>query len=658
MSNTWRGLIFAVVLAALICGLIGLFDAVGTTIAIGVAVVGLILLWPETWPRLDIVLVRLLGAVAVAVLVLAGLNFLAFQVGLRHLPIWLGLILAVGVFGLVAYWYLQRAGWRKWLAGLVAGGLAGFLILGLPWILNKQDTDRVLEAKQVPSQLDVAIIGDGRRHRFLPPLASDSTLGEFDVAYSIGFAHGEEVTWTLLGESDPEVALEALAQGDDAPVEQGVPEPRPEADSILLLLVDGTAPVSTHPASLAERKAIRRGEVGRWRRIAAEATPGASAFALLQTTDKRRLRRWEEFGPAGSVFSIQELGSQSVTDTAVQLASSAPTSPVDQGLALAFRPILLFDGEEGAPWPLAIGPMFRNHLVKLCREELTADCGEPLDRAAELESGGTHLELDLPSSTELQHLAQHELEAYRGEREPPARPKGIDTAIYVHPVSLTREGQNLLYLDYWWYLPENPVEVGGGILCGAGFVIPGVTCLSHQSDWEGMTVVVDRTGPEPKILAVHYAQHDSVVRYGWDQLRTSWEGNPRVQRLVAGIEDASTRPVVFVAKGTHASYPIPCSSDCKQMANPDLGEGPYYGGRGWIGNYTDACLASSCVELLPTRVRGTEPALWNAYDGPWGKRSCLLAYCDSGSPPPAPGQQDRYEDPTVYDEKGKLRASP
>jgi hypothetical protein len=657
MSVSSKGVFFAVVLAALICGLIGLFDAVGTLIAIGVAVVGLTLLWPDNWLRLDVVLVRLLGAVAVAVLVLAGLNFLAFQAGLHHLSIKLGLVLAVGVFGLVAFWYLQRAGWRKWRAGLVGGGLAVFLILVLPWFVNKKDADSVPKVEQVPSKLDVAIISDGSRYRSLPRLSSNPALGEFDVSYSIGFAHGKEVSWTLLEETDPDVALEALAEGNGARVEQGVPEPRPGADSILLLLVDGTAPASVDPASLAERTTIQRGEVGRWRRIAAETTPGVSAFALLQTTDRKRLRRWEEFGPAGSVFSIQELGSQSVTDTAVQLASSASTSPVDLGLAIAFRPILLFDEEEPVPWPLSIGALFKGHLVKLCHEEITADCGDPLDRPAELENGGTHLEFDIPSSTELQHLAQRELEAYRGEREPPARPEGVATTIYVHPVSLTREGQSLLYLDYWWYLPDNPVEVGGGILCGAGFVIQGVTCLSHQSDWEGLTVVVDRTDPEPEILAVHYAQHDSVVRYGWERLRSSWEGNPRVQRLVAGIEDASTRPVAFVAKGTHATYPIPCPSDCEQTAHPELGEGSHYGGRGWIGNYTDACLASYCVQPLPTRVRGTEPALWNAYDGPWGKRSCFLAYCDSGSPPTAPGQQDRYEDPTVYDEKGKLKAS-
>src|SRR5262249_28280148 len=92
------------------------------------------------------------------------------------------------------------------------------------------------------------------------------------------------------------------------------------------------------------------------------------------------------------------------------------------------------------------------------------------------------------------------------------------TAIYVHPVSVTHDdGRRLLYLDYWWYLAYNPVELGGGALCGAGLVISGVTCPSHQSDWEGVTVVVDRTG-KPRLLAVQYAQHSDVVRYPWSLL--------------------------------------------------------------------------------------------------------------------------------------------
>jgi hypothetical protein len=227
-------------------------------------------------------------------------------------------------------------------------------------------------------------------------------------------------------------------------------------------------------------------------------------------------------------------------------------------------------------------------------------------------------------------------------------PPGAGSTIYVHPVSVRHNHRELLYLDYWWYLPDNPVALGGGALCGAGLVIAGVTCQNHESDWEGMTVVVDRTETEPRMTAVQYAQHDKVISYGWGLLRKRWESEPKVAELVAKIGDASTRPLAFVAKGTHATYPTPCGN-CFQVANTDVGEEPHHGNLAWVGDNTGACGKSSCLQMLPTHHGGRKPALWNAYDGTWGEHDCLLTYyCDSGTPPTAPGHQKRYLSPTHY----------
>jgi hypothetical protein len=59
------------------------------------------------------------------------------------------------------------------------------------------------------------------------------------------------------------------------------------------------------------------------------------------------------------------------------------------------------------------------------------------------------------------------------------------------------------------------------------------------------------------------------------------------------------------------------------------------------------CIATNCVRLIPTRHRGADPALWNAYDGVWGDRSCILrgAYCTAELSPGAPATQGRYQDP-------------
>lgn len=162
-------------------------------------------------------------------------------------------------------------------------------------------------------------------------------------------------------------------------------------------------------------------------------------------------------------------------------------------------------------------------------------------------------------------------------------------------------------------------------------------------------MVVDRTNTKPRIKAVQYAQHDNVVSYSWGELRERWE-QPRFQALVADVSDASSRPLAFVARGTHATYPTPCPRNCHQVAKSDVGEEPHDGKLLWVGDLTDACGRASCLQMLPTREGGAKPALWNAYNGPWGERHCFLTYyCDSGSPPTSPGKQGRYEHPASYD---------
>jgi len=658
MSIPWKTVAAMAIALALALGLIGVGDALNPWVGVAVAAVVVLLLWPSSWFRLDLLVVRAVGAALVAILILAGVNVVTNALGLGRLPIWLGLILALVVFGLAAFWYLRRCSCTVPAAGAGAAALAVGLILVAPYVVGKLKTDssEVPPPEPVASELDVFIVGDGSRHAPPPQLPPNPAVAEFDVHYSVGFARGEEVRWTLVDGADAGEALRIAARGDAAPTVNSAPLPRPRAETVLLLLPDGTPPVSEDPASLPNVSG-KPGEVDRWRTIAASAAGATTpAFALLQTTDRERLGRWREFASPGGVASAQD-GRQAVTDEAVHLLIEAPTSQADLTLAMSYRPILLFDRAEPVPWPLSVNALFNEGRITLCHDEgLATKCDEePLKRSSELVSGGTHLQIRTRKSRELRHLAKTELEAQEREPDPtaapegPGPPPGAGSTIYVHPVSLERDGKNLLYLDYWWYLPDNPVGVGGGALCGAGFVIPGVTCQNHQSDWEGMTVVVNRTELEPRVVAVQYAQHDSVVKYGWAQLRARWEGDPRVQSLVSGIEDASTRPLAFIAEGTHATYPLPCR-DCQQVAHSDIGEAPHRGDFGWVGNQTEACGRSSCLQMIPTRTEGTEPALWNAYDGPWGERHCFLTYyCDSGSPPTAPGHQERYEHPNRYD---------
>lgn len=213
-----------------------------------------------------------------------------------------------------------------------------------------------------------------------------------------------------------------------------------------------------------------------------------------------------------------------------------------------------------------------------------------------------------------------------------------------------------MYLDYWWYLDGNPAKVASGTTCGIGLAMPGKTCFDHPSDWEGMTVVVDRTGGDATPVALQFAEHKDVVRYDFAQVQDYWAQRrktpptwmtPQLRQNLAAIKDIDQRPLAFVARGTHATYWTLCrKKKCPQVASgaPD---NRHNGGKSWPANDTVHCLATNCVRLIPTRHRGTDPALWNAYDGVWGDRSCILrgAYCTAELSPGAPATQGRYENP-------------
>jgi hypothetical protein len=108
---------------------------------------------------------------------------------------------------------------------------------------------------------------------------------------------------------------------------------------------------------------------------------------------------------------------------------------------------------------------------------------------------------------------------------------------------------------------------------------------------------------------------------------------------------------VFVAQGTHASYPTSCPHDkCSVGGVPGIAakrpfkENRHDGRVPWLGNHDGRC-ASICLAALPTRRNGA-PARWNAFDGFWGTTKCALGlFCSSAQPPRAPAAQHRYRSP-------------
>jgi hypothetical protein len=652
-----------------------------------------------TWRRLGervlaalcAAIIATLALVSLAVVIRLGLDLASIDGGL---PIWLGLGLALLVFTGVAAWYLHGS-WLgapartparlrgltipsphwSWKASFIcAGSLALALIVGGPllaaWL--QPGPKPVPKSKAVVSQIDVMIVSERPSATAAPApsarLAPYARSDGLKVRYSVGFADGRGVRWTLTGADKQTDALAALRDPDA----RGVPAPAPlkDADSVLLLLVDGTPPVVDDPGALPERTRspdeIER-EIARWRAIAdGAAPPGTPAYALLDSRPGPRLREWHALfirrGDRGDAVSAQERASQTVTDTGVRLAIGAPTALQDFSLALKHRPILLFDSREPAPRPLSVKQLFDDGKVKLCHAGNSGTQCAVAD-PAQLANDDTHLELSLPPTAALQRLARREYEQQQaaantqGPDDPPpaaaarSTPLGAGSAIYVHPVPVDTGDKSLLYLDYWWYLPYNPARSGSGAFCGPGFVIPGITCFDHVSDWEGVTVVVDRTRPdrEPVLTEVHYAQHNKVVPYTWAELQAAWAKDPVAARAVAA--NGAQRPVVFVAAGTHASYRTSCVRDCRQ-ALAKAEENRHDGGLPWAGNSTPTCGSALCLQPLPTVRGGLEPALWNAFAGPWGARHCFLTYyCDSGTSPAAPASQRRYQRPWNVDKR-------
>jgi hypothetical protein len=323
-------------------------------------------------------------------------------------------------------------------------------------------------------------------------------------------------------------------------------------------------------------------------------------------------------------------------------------------LAWLVRPVLLFDKTESRA-PLDIVDTIRSRRMWACTD---GDCSQ-VERLSDL-----HLAVD--------YIRIEDVTGVRG---------GAGGSAYYYHVYDRDESAGRIYVDYWWYFTRNPSPVGATVGCGPAARWVGVTCHDHPSDWEGVTVVLDRcAGPGErcvprgedefwKPVAVRYAQHEQTVSYVWE---------PTLVRLWAEIPPLSlVRPYVYVAKDSHASYPTACSKGCKQYARyvgklasyPLVGrrrdEGSFDGGLEWRWN--DArCIRidpgsppprkgkhPDCLLPLPITEKGLA-ASWNAYPGPWGTQTCIVAgtYCDTSKAPPGPSQQHRYREPGA---KGPLR---
>jgi hypothetical protein len=167
-----------------------------------------------------------------------------------------------------------------------------------------------------------------------------------------------------------------------------------------------------------------------------------------------------------------------------------------------------------------------------------------------------------------------------------------------------------LWLQYWFFYFYNDYNLIGTFL-KAGL---------HEGDWEMVQIRLKNEKPD---LAV-YAQHADAEARKWSQVD-----------LVPGTE----RPLVYVARGSHASYFEP--------------------GRHWTGHwfdYADAKRKSPDLSLNIV-VAGHDSWRWIDWPGCWGDTKKAGSPLDSDSPR-GPAFHDQWDDPLALVEKAAAVAAP
>lgn len=273
---------------------------------------------------------------------------------------------------------------------------------------------------------------------------------------------------------------------------------------------------------------------------------------------------------------------------AATAAADAPAPADDLQLALSFRPRLLFDAKER--WrPIDVDAFLAEPGHAAC-PPAGAPC-TPLTALAQLAPPTDHLDLRGTRGDGSDATAPDLATCTKSLPDLRDCDGAGRSVIYAHVV---RSGKRVA-IDYWWFLRYNAYSLD-----------------RHEGDWEGVTVIVDRRGQ--RVLDVHFAAHASVWRYAAD-----------VPSVV------ERRVKVFVARGSHASYPRRCTRFCRQT-DGTLPEARFDGARSWAGNSAAGC-RRRCVRLLPEDG-------WGALQGRWG-----VTTVPAFAPPQTPALQRRFKHP-------------
>lgn len=482
-----------------------------------------------------------------------------------------------------------------------------------------------------------------------PPPPLDRT--DWDTRWSVALLDATSVRVILNAAQERESVLAALTGGRD---DRGSQVAWRRGARHLLLLDPYPSPAVVAGGGIAPPRGKAPAGPDRFAaRAVARAPSDSHVFVLLRRNASNDVRaRWQAWAERrrGGVLVVGTHGAETLADVGWRAAVVAPEDEDDVALAWRFRPRLLFDLEAktrelDGHMPVNVDEFIATRRPRMCRPVGRGESCKRIARADEID--GSYDFLDT-GATERDPTGQPMPgpPLAPGSVAPPVVSgdscQGLPAGIPPPPTCArqaplywyVRRNAADIYVGYWWFFPFNPTPVFRRSTCRPLAGVPDRACFDHASDWEGITVVArpDERG-DVSPTAVIYEQHGKMVRRSWDSLGEVWGG-----RL------GDERPLVFVAAGSHASYPEACSAQvCFQAPlHPNRPEGPYGGEEPWQNNGDEVC-QWTCLQRLPVTAE-REAALWNAFPGVWGRRVCIWwdAVCTQTTAPRSPGFTDRF----------------
>lgn len=339
-------------------------------------------------------------------------------------------------------------------------------------------------------------------------------------------------------------------------------------------------------------------------------------------------------------YAVTATGSSGRTVTATLTIAIKP-----QSIAQQFRPVLLFDsGETWRPLNvdlfLAEGLRFPGQGSKVCGNmgDVLALCPDVLGAATlqQVQGGYPHLVPFYNPAWAIQGAPGY------ASPDPACRTTvwldcdtGPSSAYYY---AVKQGSDNETYYEYWGFWRYNQWDrpVSNGIQD------------DHEGDWDSHVAVATH-GTNPRTFDfVAFAAHDGYWRYLRGATTCDWSSNPGSCGTEAA--PAGDRVNVYVAQGTHAAYPQPCSSDpCLQTDGTGDSLKPdnaYDGAWPWGNNDVASALLEMPATGGWTNPSDTSQGTWTDWPGHWGT---TLSDGEVGAPSPAsPGNQANYKDPASW----------